>query len=62
MSAWVRATIDSSGETVYVNLDHAARMERRGPNENYTVIQFLEQRLAATVRESPEELLNQIGD
>jgi hypothetical protein len=55
MSAWVRATIDNTGETVYVNLDHAARMERGGPNASCTLIQFLEHRLPMSVRETPED-------
>jgi hypothetical protein len=41
MSAWVTATIDNTGETVYLNLDHAAQMERRGPHATYTAIQFV---------------------
>jgi hypothetical protein len=59
--AWVRATVDSSGETIYLNLDHADRMQRQGRNSSYTSIQFFEQRLMVTVRETPEELINQIG-
>ncbi len=61
MSAWVRATVESSGETIYLNLDHADRMQRQGTNASYTLIQFFEQRLTVSVRESPEELINQIG-
>ena len=61
MSAWVRATVESSGETIYLNLDHADRMQRQGPNANYTSVQFFEQRLTVSVRETPEELINQIG-
>jgi hypothetical protein len=38
MSAWVRATVESSGETIYLNLDHADRMQRQGPNANYTSV------------------------
>jgi hypothetical protein len=61
MSAWVTATIDNTGETIYLNLDHAAQMERRGPHATYTAIQFVVPGLMATVRETPENLLNQIG-
>jgi hypothetical protein len=61
MSAWVRATVDSSGETIYLNLDHADRMQRQGADSSCTSIQFFEQRLLVTVRETPEELIHQIG-
>ena len=61
MSAWVRATVDSSGETIYLNLDHADRMQRQGPDSSCTSVQFFEQRLLVTVRETPEELIHQIG-
>jgi hypothetical protein len=59
MSAWVTATIDNTGETIYLNLRHAAQMERRGPNATYTAIQFVVPGLM--VRETPEDLINQIG-
>jgi len=61
MSTWVTATIDNTGETIYLNLDHAAQMERRGPHATYTAIQFVVPELMATVRETPETLINQIG-
>jgi len=42
------------GETIYLNLRHAAQMERRGPDATYTAIQFVVPGLMATVRETPK--------
>ena len=54
MSAWVRATVDSSGETIYLNLDHADRMQRQGPDSSCTSVQFFERAGLEQVRVADE--------
>ena len=61
MSDWVTATIDPNGETVFLNLSLAIKMERRAHTKS-TTIQFAGPTGASlqSVREMPNELLAQI--
>jgi hypothetical protein len=54
MATWVKVTTES-GETVYVNLDQVARIDRRS-GFTYTTIRFGDSRLDAAVTETPEEV------
>ena len=56
MATWVKITTES-GETVYVNLDQVARIDRRS-GFIYTTIRFGDSRLDAAVTETPEEVFS----
>jgi hypothetical protein len=38
MSGWVKAHIDNTGDTGYLNLDHAVRIEQQSPGS--TLVEF----------------------
>jgi uncharacterized protein YlzI (FlbEa/FlbD family) len=59
--AWVRATYLAGG-TTYLNLDHVVQMELHGPNQDYTTITLTPGAKTIEVRESPDNLLEQIEE
>ena len=59
--AWVRATYTAGG-TTYLNLDHIVQMELHGPNQDYTSITLTPGAKTIEVRESPDNLLEQIEE
>jgi hypothetical protein len=59
MSGWVKAHIDNTGDTVYLNLDHAVRIEQQSPGS--TLVEFPNGPRIVGVSEAPDELLRRIG-
>jgi hypothetical protein len=55
MSGWVKAHIDNTGDTVYLNLDHAVRIEQQSPGS--TLVEFPNGPRIVGVSEAPDELL-----
>jgi hypothetical protein len=59
MSGWMKAHIDNTGDTVYLNLDHAVRIEQQSPGS--TLVEFPNGPRIVGVSEAPDELLRRIG-
>ena len=60
MTGWVRASQDPSGETVFLNLALAVRMERR-PGAGYTTVEFLPPARSQSIKEAPDQLIAQFN-